>query len=509
MTSPDPADVADPAPDVLQSAAAGGKVVRGGVVRVVGFGLSVLLGLGTSALLLRHLGVSEYGKYGTIAALLGLVLALSDGGLTAIGARDLATAETTRARASIASTLMFIRLVAASIGVLIAVAFAALAYRSGELTLGATLVGVSVIIISLQAMATIPLLVSLRVVPITLFDIVRHVLTFVGILALVLAEAGLEWFFALQIPIAAALLAGTVIYVRRSFPIAIRLHRSSALRLGRETLPMAIASTMIVLYGSTMVVIVSLIASEIQTGLFATSARIMEVVVALPGLVIAIALPVLSVASLTDRTRLRNALHLMLRLGMVLSMLMAVALCIAAPGVIGLIGGRSFSAAAPVLQVQAFAIVGVFISQTLISALISLRQQRVLIATNAVALTTVLVLGVAFVTQFGAVGGAYAILTAEAVFIVSLYATLRRRAPDVAPSLLFVWKPLLCAIAALGALLLPLQSSWLAAAAGIGLYLVVAVLLRAIPAELIVGLASPVWGEERVRAATARHYGME
>ncbi len=78
--------------DVLHTGAAGGRVIRGGVIRAAGFGVGILFGLGTAALLLRHLGVVDYGKYGTVAALLGLVLALSDGGLTTIGVRELSVA---------------------------------------------------------------------------------------------------------------------------------------------------------------------------------------------------------------------------------------------------------------------------------------------------------------------------------------------------------------------------------------------------------------------------------
>ena len=482
-------------------------MVRGGVIRVGGFGIGIIFGLGTSALLLRHLGVVDYGKYGTIAALLGLVLALSDGGLTTIGARELATTEAGPRRVATASTLMFLRLVTTSLGVIIAIAFAAIAYATAELTLGAALVGASVVLISMQAMATVPLLVSLRIAPMTGFEVLRHTLSFLGVLVLVLADAGLTWFFTLQIPIAAILLLLTVIYVRRSFPIGVHFDRVAALRLARETLPMAVASTMVVLYGGAMVIIVSLIASDYQTGLYVTSARIMEVVVGLPGLVIALALPVLSVASANDHARLRNALQLMIELGLVLSALVAVTLALAASGVIHLIGGAAFADAAPILQVQAFAIVGVFVSQTLQNALISLRHQQSLVATNAVALAAVVGFGVVFVGAFGAIGGAWAVLAAEALFVLMLLITLHRRAPQVLPSMRFSWKVVACLVVAALAGLIPLPSPWLNAIIGGIAFLVVAIGLRAVPAELAVALTGPIWGEDRVRGVLRRYYG--
>jgi len=324
---------------------------------------------------------------------------------------------------------------------------------------------------------------------------------------LVLAEAGLEAFFALQVPIAALLLLLTVVYVRRTLPIGLRASGAAVRRLARETLPLAVASTMIVLYGGAMVIIVSLVASDYQTGLFVTSARVMEVVVGLPALVIALALPVLSVASTTDHERLRNALQLMVELGLVLAALVAVTLALAADGVIALIGGSAFAEAAPILQVQAFAIVGVFLSQTLQNALVSLRQQQTLIITNAVALAAVIGLGVVLVSRLGAIGGAWAILAAEALLCLLLVVTLLRRAPQVLPTFRFTWKVAACLAVAGAVVFVPLGSSWLSALLGALAFAILAGLLRAVPAEAIVALASPVWGEERVRGGLRRYYG--
>jgi len=507
MTDTDHTDsTPQPHDDVLHTGAAGGRVIRGGVIRAAGFGVGILFGLGTSALLLRHLGVVDYGKYGVVAALLGLVLALSDGGLTTIGARELSVARDGEARTRTASTLMALRLVTTTGGVLIAIAFAAIAYSS-ELTLGAALVGFSVVLISMQAMATVPLLVTLRIAPLTGFEILRHALTFVGVLVLVLAEAGLTWFFVLQIPIAALLLVLTLLYVRRTIKIGIRANRGDVVHLARETLPLAIASTTIVLYGGAMVIIVSLLASAYETGLFVTSSRIMEVVVGLPGLMIALALPILSVASATNHNRLRDAIQLMTELGLIVSTLVAVTLALSASSLIQLIGGAAFAEASPILQVQAFAIVGVFLSQTLQNALISLRRQRSLVLTNAIALAAVIVFGVVLVERYDAIGGAIAIVAAEALLVLMLAFTLHRNAPAVLPSMRFSWKIVICIAAAASMAFVPLPSEWLAALGGGIVFSLIAIALRAVPAELVVALGAPIYGEDRLRAFLRRYYG--
>jgi len=71
--------------DLLASPAAGGRVVRGGMLRGLGYGIGTIVEAGTAVLLLRHLGRVDFGRYGTVGALLGVISGVSDAGLTAVG----------------------------------------------------------------------------------------------------------------------------------------------------------------------------------------------------------------------------------------------------------------------------------------------------------------------------------------------------------------------------------------------------------------------------------------
>ena len=79
------ADTDEMALDLLRTPEAGGRVVRGGLIRGIGFGISTALGLATAVLLLRHLGVNDFGRYATVMAVLGIVAGITDAGLTAVG----------------------------------------------------------------------------------------------------------------------------------------------------------------------------------------------------------------------------------------------------------------------------------------------------------------------------------------------------------------------------------------------------------------------------------------
>ena len=59
-------------------------------MRVSAFFVGSLFSVGAAALLLRHLGVVEVGRYTTAMSLSAVVAGLTDLGLTAIGIRELA-----------------------------------------------------------------------------------------------------------------------------------------------------------------------------------------------------------------------------------------------------------------------------------------------------------------------------------------------------------------------------------------------------------------------------------
>src|SRR5688572_5733180 len=83
---------ADPAPpDPLATERAGPAAIRGAALRVVGYAVALGLSVLSAALLFRHLGVVDGGRYVTVLSLVALVGGLTEGGLTAIGVRELAT----------------------------------------------------------------------------------------------------------------------------------------------------------------------------------------------------------------------------------------------------------------------------------------------------------------------------------------------------------------------------------------------------------------------------------
>ncbi|MBA2462254.1 MAG: oligosaccharide flippase family protein [Actinobacteria bacterium] len=469
--------------DLLRTPEAGGRVVRGGLIRGVGFGISTALGLATAVLLLRYLGIEDFGRYATVSAVLGIVAGITDAGLTAVGSREVSVARTTAERAHVLNNLLVLRVVAASVGVLAAVGFTVVAGYDGVVIAGTGVGGVGVVLISAQSMLTVPIWVGLRIVSLTALEVLRNLLTLAAVAALVLAGAGLLAFFGVQVVVAIVLIPVTFLLARVGLQFAGGVRRDVILRLVRETLPLALAFAMSVIYFRVLVVLVSLLSSEAETGLFGTSFRVFEMLLGLPVLILSVALPLLSVAGDEDADRLRHGLQSMTEASLLVAALLVVGIAILAEPGIRLIGGEEYVGAAPVLRIQALALMPLFLVQTWQLGLIAGRAHRAMAVANGLALALVIALGLAFVPEGGAKAAAWVAVGAESALALFLWIALGRTRRGGAPSLWFAWKVALAATLGAGSGYPLRESPVIAACVAVLVFAVVAVASRAVPAD--------------------------
>jgi O-antigen/teichoic acid export membrane protein len=349
---------------------------------------------------------------------------------------------------------------------------------------GTAVAGVGILLVNTQATLMMPLSVELRLGAITLVETLRHALTLAGVAVLVLAGASLLPFFGVQVAVGVAVLLLTPLLVAVVRP---SIDRATARTLLRESLPIAAALAMNVIYLRLLVILVSMQTDETETGLFATSFRVFEMLLGIPMLVLAVALPLLAVAGAEDRERLRYALQRLTETAVAGALLLVLVTVVLAEPAILLLGGEEYADAAPILRVQAFALLGVFLSQAWTLGLVSLRRQRDVAFANGIALAAVVVLGVVLVRLWEGIGGAAAAVAVELLLAALLFVALARSGHELAPRLAFVWRPAAAALVAALATLLPL-SPWLTAPLAAAVFVGVAFAVGAVPPEVVPAL---------------------
>lgn len=472
----------DPTLAAIESREAGGRIIRGGLTRIGGYVVGTGLTAIAFALLLRHLGVADFGRFSTVIAVVTIAAGVAEGGLQAVGQRLFVQA-TPAERGRVLGDVLGLRILLIPVVVGAAAVFSLVAGYDETMVVGAVVAGIGAVLTLLAVTLTIPLSVELRNGAVTAVELARQLTIVVAIAVLVVADATLGAFFdgylvagAVMIPVAMAV-AGRARLARPRF------EASAFRRLARETGPLAIAIVINTLYLKLLIILASLLTDDVEVGLFATASRITEVLIAVPMFVAGTALPLMTHAAGADASRLRYAVQRIATSLLLLAGATTLLLVLAAKPIIDVFAGPGYEEAVGVLQLQAFVLLGAFLTQTWLYAIVAVQAERSLIVVNVVGLTAVLALGLALIPSHGADGASIAAVVGEVVLAVAGLAALLRARPGVGPEL---WPMVRCVVplgAGLLALLLPVAPV-LQTAVGLVVFTGVAAALGAVPAEV-------------------------
>lgn len=401
-----------PAEDILDTPEAGPRVIRGSLIRVAGYVLGIVLGVGSSALLFRHLGVVDTGRYVTVLALIAIVGGVSDLGLTGVGVREY-TVRTGADRARLLRNLIGMRVVFTLAGGAAAVLFALAADYTDAMVAGTALAAVGyTLYIYGQALST-PLQAQLRLGWVTVLQLLAQAGQAAGTAILVIAGAGLVAFLSLQIPVMLPLAALTAWLVHRHTPLMPAFETRQWRALMRDILPYAAAVVAAVIYFRLAAILVSLISTPRQTGYFAVAFRVVDTLTLIPPLLVSSAFPVLARAARDDRERFDYAVTRLMQGILLVGVWFGVCLVAGAEVAVDVVAGPGFEPSVEVLRLMAAALVGNFLVAATGYALLSLRLHRAILVCNLVALAVATALGVVLIEAQGAQGAAISLTVAE------------------------------------------------------------------------------------------------
>jgi O-antigen/teichoic acid export membrane protein len=477
-------DVPEP-PGALSGDDIGRRVVRGGIARASGFVVGNLFAAAGAVVILRYLGVTQFGRYGTVMALAAIVQGITDAGLSVTGTRELSLAGSAGDRRRVLSHLVGLRIILTGIGVPAAVAFSALVGYDSTLVIGTAMAGAAVFLMSVQSAMLIPLSVDLRNIALTVNEVLRQGLLIVGFVLLALAGAGLLAFFAVQIAAALVLLAIVPLLLERRDRVRPRWTSQEMRKLAAVGLPVALAAVVTAAYVRVLVIVMSLRSDDPeQIGLFVTSTRIFELVAALPVMLSVIVLPVVTVAARDDRARLRYVVQQMTQVMAVGGALVTITIVLAAEPILRILGGPEYVDAAPVLRIQSIALLTLFVTAAWSPTLIGMHRQGSVAAATGIGLLIAITAGVTLVPVAQAEGAAWAAAIADGFVLVAAYVLLRRAGPGRDLRLGFAPRLLLAAALALAISLVPGIPALVDASVGAAIFVATALALRIVPPEI-------------------------
>ncbi len=469
--------------DPLDHPDAGARVIRGGVIRGIGYAVNILLVTATVPLMTRHLGVVDFGRFVAASSVVMIVAGITDFGLSGVGMREYALVDTAQRRVLLAN-LIGLRTLLTVIGLGVAYLLMLAAGYPSVVLLGMLIAGLGLILINTQQTFSLALTASLSWGLYTLFEMVNTLVVAGGTVLLVVLGAGLLPFFYVSAASSLAALLATVLVLRGQIVVRPRFDWAYWLRMLRESVPYAAASTVGILYFRVALIFVSVGSSATQTGYYSTAFKVVEVLAGTAFLMSGSAFPIFARAGRDDHERLRYGSERVTETAVIAGVYLALSLLLAAPFVIQVLAGSSFAPAVPVLRLQGLTLVATFLGATWGFALLSLREHRLLLRSNALALVVAIVLSALLVPRFGAEGAAAGTALTEFVLAGAYWWSLARGHARMRLSLGSVAKVLAAAAAATLVLLLPLPSivQW---AAGSLVYLGLLAAMRLYPPEIL------------------------
>lgn len=494
-TEPPFAETSDEVIDVLDTSEAGGRIVRGGVLRVGTYVLMMALSVLSAALLTRHLGVVRFGEYTTVISLVAVVGTVTDAGMSVIGVREFSVRKGAE-RDELMRNLLGLRMALTAVGVLLVGGFAFAAGYGTALLVGALLASLGTIALVTQHTHTIPIAAELRLGTLSALELARQVLSVGAIVVLVVLGAGVLPLLAVVLAVNLVLIPPTAVLARHQISMRVAVRPRQWAALLRLTVAFSLASAVGTLYMFTTQIITSLVASSHQSGLFAASFRIFIVVGVVPGILTGGALPLLARAARDDRDRLAYAMQRIFDVSLILGVAAALGALGGAQFVIHVVAGPKFAASAKVLEVQGIALIATFVLAGWGYALLALRRYRGVLVANLAAFGVSCVLTLVLASSHGAMGAAIATLCGESVLALGSLLALTRGRPELAPKTRVALKVAVAAAPASVIALLGGVPSLVRALLALAVYALLILLTRALPGEVLELL------QERLRGAT-------
>jgi O-antigen/teichoic acid export membrane protein len=315
------------------------------------------------------------------------------------------------------------------------VAFAWIAGYEDPVVVGSIGAGFGVVLQSLHLLLATPLHAELRFGRLTALQVGGQAMTIALIVVLVVADAGLVPFLWATVPVGLALVAGTAVLVRGAMALRPSLQWARVWPLLRETLPYTAAVAVNVVYFRVTLLVMSIRASALETGYFATSFRVVEVLIGIPALVIGSAFPILARAERDDDERFGYAMRRILELALVLGSWMAVCCVAGAEVAIHVLAGDAGEPAVDVLRIQGLCLLATGVGVAGGYGLLTLRRYRAMLWVSATALVGSVVATLVLVPELGAEGAALATLAGEALMAIGVLVALLRLRPDLASGL--------------------------------------------------------------------------
>jgi O-antigen/teichoic acid export membrane protein len=415
------------------------KLALNSIIQI--FGKFVMIGIGfvSIRILTTFLGVDGFGAYVTITNYLIIASVLAEFGFNTLLATEIAGKDEKQI-SHIVNNLFTFRLVMAVsvIGILASTTVWLIPAYSTEIKWMVALGSIGAIGASLSHVMIGVFQTKLRTDKITIGDFLARITLMLGVLILaILGEVNLFWvmiWYSLA-GIVQAIFMITATY--KYYPIRLNIDWVYWKKIFKKALPLFVIITFNLIYYRIDTVMLSVMKDQTAVGLYGASYKILEILIAIPGMFMGLLLPLFTKYYLQDKTRFQHIFQQAFNILLTVAIPLGVAGILLSSKILNLIAGQDFIPATNTLQVLFIGIGFIFLGNLMGHILISAQLQSKSMYIAIIGAVFNVGLNLYLIPRYSYLGAAIATAITEGLVLLS-YIYLVRKHIKYFPKLQFI-----------------------------------------------------------------------
>lgn len=350
------------------------KIYQNFLIASISRAITAVIGLIIIGFLTRHLGQAGYGAYETILAYLFIFTVLADFGLHIIHVREIS--RNPEKERFISGNIFTLRLLSLVLVIASAVVISLFLPYSSEVKGGILVATIFVFFSSLSQILSGIFQKYNAFYFVSFSDILSRLIQLGLIIYAINSGLGLLTFIWI-LSLTAGLQFGIIFFISRRFiDFPLVLDFSYAKKILKFSLPVALSILFTAIYIRTDTLMLSLMKSQADVGIYRLAAKLLETIVFFPALLVELAMPSFSKFAFDIGNTFKNIFNKIFNSLLILAVPAVVYLVILPKSIVLILGGNQFLDSALPLQILAFVVGLVFLNNLIGKALISLELQR-------------------------------------------------------------------------------------------------------------------------------------
>lgn len=401
---------------------------------------TVALSLLSIRYITEYLGADGFGKYATVLAFFSFFSALLDLGIGQVTAREISREGAEESR--ILGNVFALRLVA-SATLLLLVPLVLIIFRyPPDLETGILIAALATLFSTFSLALNAIFQKYLAMDKVAMIEAGGKVLQ-LGLIILIVRN---DWgFLAVTGTLFAAMaFNGTLAFLfsRRYAKFRLHFQWSFWKEFLKESLPLGMTALITFAYFKTDTILLSLLQSSTEVGIYNVAYKIMENLVFFPAMLAGLILPLLSRYIYTNREKFEEIANKTFKVFILLVLPIVIGTSFLAPDIVRIVSGGAFDASAPVLRIIIFSLGLIFFGHYFNMILIVSNAQRKLMIALTAAAAFNIALNLLLIPRFSYIGSAFTSVATEAL-VVAITGFLVYRHARFLPSFSHLGRPVL------------------------------------------------------------------